>query len=212
MKKIMMTLALLLSMAWATPASAFGFDWGVTGGLNLTKLKVKGEKKNIFSSDNQAGWFIGPKAHLNLAMGFGLDGALLYSQQKYQLCALENTTYKTSRSISVPVNLRYSIGLGSVASVFLTTGPQFDFNIGNKDYTFGDGMFERENMATTWNVGGGIKVLGHLEIGVGYNFALGNTGKTLLEYSGNSSMIGGSTNINNDIRANTFTTQATIYF
>ena len=81
MKKIMMTLALLLSMAWATPASAFGFDWGVTGGLNLTKLKVKGEKKNIFSSDNQAGWFIGPKAHLNLAMGFGLDGALLYSQQ-----------------------------------------------------------------------------------------------------------------------------------
>ena len=40
MKKIMMTLALLLSMAWATPASAFGFDWGVTGGLNLTKLKL----------------------------------------------------------------------------------------------------------------------------------------------------------------------------
>ena len=96
--------------------------------------------------------------------------------------------------------------------MFLTTGPQFDFNIGNKDYTFGDGMFERENMATTWNVGGGIKVLGHLEIGVGYNFALGNTGKTLLENLGNSSMIGGSTNINNDIRANTFTTQATIYF
>lgn len=210
MKKIMMTLALLLSMAWVTPASAFGFDWGVTGGLNLTKLKVKGEKKNIFSSDNQAGWFIGPKAHLNLAMGFGLDGALLYSQQKYQLCALENTTYETSRSISVPVNLRYSIGLGSVASVFLTTGPQFDFNIGNKDYTFGNGMFERENMATTWNVGGGIKVLGHLEIGVGYNFALSDTGKTLLEYSGNGSMIGGSTN--NDIRANTFTAQATIYF
>ena len=66
MKKIMMTLALLLSMAWATPVSAFGFDWGVTGGLNLTKLKVKGEKKNIFSSDNQAGWFIGQigRAHV----------------------------------------------------------------------------------------------------------------------------------------------------
>ena len=59
-------------------------------------------------------------------------------------------------------------------------------------------------------MGGGVKVLGHLEIGVGYNFALSDTGKTLLEYSGNGSMIGGSTN--NDIRANTFTAQATIYF
>lgn len=211
MKKIIMTLALLLTLAWATPASALGFDWGVTGGLNLTKLKVKGENKNIFSSDNQAGWFIGPKVQFNVAMGFGLDGALLYSQQKYQLEANNSSyasTYKTSRSISVPINLRYSIGLGSIASAFITTGPQFDFNLGNKNYTFGNGMFERENMTTTWNVGAGVKVMGHLEIGVGYNFALGNTGKTILEYT-NGDMVG---KANNDFHANTFTAQATIYF
>lgn len=211
MKKIIMTLAFLLTAAWATPASALGFDWGITGGLNLTKLKVKGENKTIFSSDNQAGWFIGPKAQLNLAMGFGLDGALLYSQQKYQLEASDDfyaSTNKTSRSIAIPINLRYNIGLGSIASAFITTGPQFDFNVGDKDYTFGNGMFQRENMTTSWNVGAGVKVLGHLEVGIGYNFALSNTGKTLLQYSGNESYIGKA----NNFHANTFTAQATIYF
>ena len=211
MKKIFITLALLFTMAWATPASALDFDWGITGGLNLTKLKVKGENKSVFSSDNQAGWFIGPKAQMNLAMGFGLDGALLYSQQKYQLEAnYDNyaTTYKTSRSIAIPINLRYNIGLGAIASAFITTGPQFDFNVGDKDYTFGNGMFQRENMTTSWNVGAGVKVLGHLELGIGYNFALSNTGKTILEYTGNSSYVGKK----NDFHANTFTAQATIYF
>lgn len=207
MKKIIFTLALLLSLAWATPASAFGFDWGVTGGLNLTKLKLKGDAKQMFSSDNRAGWFVGPKAHMSLAMGFGLDGALLYSQQKYNLTERGDdgiSESKTSRSIAIPINLRYSIGLGSVASVFITTGPQFDFNIGNKDWY--DNTFERENMTTTWNVGAGVKVLGHVELGVGYNFALGKVGESLVSNTGIS------VGENSDFRSNTFTAQATIYF
>lgn len=210
MKKIIFTLALLLSMAWATPASAFGFDWGVTGGLNLTKLKLKGDAKKLLSSDNRAGWFVGPKAHLSLAMGFGLDGALLYSQQKYNLTSQGANGYsenKTNRSLSIPVNLRYSIGLGSAASVFITTGPQFDFNLGNKDWGNETFSFERENMTTTWNVGAGVKVLGHVELGVGYNFALGKVGETLVENAGIN--VGHQAD---NYRSNTFTAQATIYF
>lgn len=208
MKKFILTFALLLSLAWATPASALGFDWGVTGGLNLTKLKLKGEAKEMLKSDNQAGWFIGPKVHFSLALGFGLDGSLLYSQQKYSVTDKEDglSEYKTSRSIEIPINLRYSIGLGSIASAFVTTGPQFDFNVGSKKWA--DGMFERSNMTTSWNVGAGVKLLGRVEVGVGYNFALGKVGETLLENIGGESYIGSADNY----RSNTFTAQATIYF
>lgn len=49
------------------------------------------------------------------------------------------------------------------------------------DY-FGSGAnFDRSNMNTTWNIGAGLRLLGHLEIGVGYNFALSRTGKNIFE-------------------------------
>ena len=66
----------------------------------------------------------------------------------------------------------------SVGSVYLATGPQFGFGIGNTKWTNYKGVFKKENMVTTWNIGAGIKVLGHVEVGVGYNFAFGKTGTT----------------------------------
>ncbi len=211
MKKIIFALTLLLAAAWSTPAQAFGFDWGVTGGLNLTKLNFDGKTKDYFKSDNQAGWFIGAKAHVSLALGFGLDGALLYSQQKY------NTDYngwsesKTSRSIAIPLNARYSIGLGSIASVYLSTGPQFDFNLGDKDWY--DGTFKQSNMTTSWNVGAGVKLLSRLEIGLGYNFGIGDVGETILDLGGS---VGALPTIpvgdGDKVNSNTFTVSATVYF
>ena len=55
MKKYLIGLLLLVSTVWATPARAFGFDWGVTAGLNLTKVNLKNDAKAVFSSDNRAG-------------------------------------------------------------------------------------------------------------------------------------------------------------
>ena len=41
--------------------------------------------------------------------------------------------------------------------------------------------FDRSNMNMTWNVGAGVRLLGHLELGVGYNFGIGKTGKAIFE-------------------------------
>ncbi len=205
MKKIIFALTLLLAAAWSTPAQAFGFDWGVTGGLNLTKLKFDGTTKDNFKSDNQAGWFIGAKAHASLALGFGFDGALLYSQQKYSTDGSQGSESKTSRSIAIPINARYSIGLGSIASVYVATGPQFDFNIGDKDWY--NGAFKQNNMTTSWNIGAGVKLLSRLEVGVGYNFGIGKIGETILDNT-TSIPVGNGDNI----KSNTFTVSATVYF
>ncbi len=208
MKKLILAVAVVVGAAWSTPAAAFGFDWGVTGGLNLTKLKLKGETKQLISSDNRAGWFVGAKANVSLALGFGLDGSLLYSQQKYnwQEKSDGSSDSHTDRSIAIPINLRYSIGLGSVAAVYLATGPQFDFALGNKDWY--EGTFKRENMTTSWNVGAGVKLLSRLEVGVGYNFALGKVGESFLSNVAGENAVGTADNV----RANTFTVSATVYF
>ena len=210
MKKIILSLVLLVSFVGAQTASAFSFDWGVTGGFNLTKLKVDKQSK-WYDSNNKAGWFAGVKVNLGLIAGFGLDGALLYNQMKYSTTAnITSSTLsinETARSFAIPINLKYSIGLGKQANVYITTGPQLDFAIGDKSDEDKGGVivssFERENMTTSWNVGTGVKLFKHFDLGLSYNFGLSKAADQALS----------STSLPlNSVKANTFKIQATYYF
>ena len=223
MKKIICSLTLLFVLASALPASAIGFDWGVTGGWNYSKVKIKNFKTS-FDTSNRAGWFIGPKVYLSLPLGFGVDASVQYSLKRMNMgdyvydadgFAVENadgtnptaSTTNNYHSFEIPVNLRYSIGLGKLGSVYFATGPQFGFGIGNTKWTNYDGVFKKENMVTTWNIGAGIKVLGHVEVGVGYNFAFGKTGTTTVTKTDNLGNVIGLQDM--DFKTNTFQVQLT---
>ncbi len=214
MKKKILSLLLVLAATFSLPAHAIDFDWGVTGGVNITKLRLKSSVKDNFSADNKAGWYLGLKAHASLVMGFGFDGALLYSQEKYALDA-RGVGYagdnKTARYLSVPINLRYDMGIGSLATVYVATGPQFDMAIGSKNWDItspqytGDDVFRSESWTTSWNIGAGVKVLDTVELNVTYNFGLGEVTKTVLNNLGQ--------NVRTDnLKANTFKVGCTFYF
>ena len=226
MKKIICSLTLLFVLSSALPASAIGFDWGVTGGWNYSKVKIKNFKTS-FDTSNRAGWFIGPKVYLSLPLGFGVDASVQYSLKRMNMgdyvydadgFAVKNAdgTYPTVsttnnyHSFEIPVNLRYSIGLGKLGSVYFATGPQFGFGIGNTKWTNYAGVFKKENMVTTWNVGAGLKVLGHVEVGVGYNFAFGKTGTTTVTKTDNLGNVIGLQDM--DFKTNTFQVQLTYVF
>ena len=218
MKKIILSLVLLVSFVGAQTASAFSFDWGVTGGFNLTKLKVDKQSK-WYDSNNKAGWFAGVKVNLGLIAGFGLDGALLYNQMKYSTTAnITSSTLsinETARSFAIPINLKYSVGLGKLANVYITTGPQFDFAIGDKSdedkATAIVSTFEQENMTTSWNVGAGVKLFKHLDLGLSYNFGLSKAAKQTIDLVSGTT-VGITLPNNNSVKANTFKIQATYYF
>ena len=187
MKKIATLLAgLALLLVMAAPAAAQSLSWGMTAGLNLSKLSLSGDYKDMagtnFSTDNKAGWYVGPKVVFNTVLGVGVDASLQYSERNLSIGG-ESEKYRT---IEIPINLRYNIGLSSIASVYVSTGPQFGFGLQNMSWegALGGGNFDKSNMTTTWNVGAGVRVLKHLEVGVGYNFALGSVGKTLFENVG----------------------------
>lgn len=205
--------AFALTLAFAAPANAQTFSYGITAGLNLTKLKYN--KKNIqqnFTSDNRAGWFVGPKVALNTALGIGVDAALEYSERSLNMVDETNATSETKkyRTLEIPINLRYNIGLGSKAGIYVATGPQFGFALQNMKWkNFGSGTnFSRSNLNTTWNIGAGVRLLGHLEAGVGYNFALGKAGKGILgeRYAGTSE------DAELEYKTNTFQVQLTYLF
>lgn len=177
MKKIFSAFLVALFLIVAAPAQA-QLHFGVKGGLNLSKASFS---KDMFKGDNQTGFFIGPMAEFTIPIiGIGADVAALYSQTKLD-AGSETAKLKT---IEVPVNLKWSFGLGSVLGLYVAAGPQFGFNIGNS----WDSWYQLKKSNTTFNVGAGVKLLRHLQAGVNYNFALSHTA-TFHDYD----MIGGET-------------------
>ena len=178
MKKILTLI--VMAVAFAMPSQA-QFNFGVQAGLNLTNisdfsLNAPGVENAIKS---RTGFFVGPTVKFTLPIvGLGIDAAALYDQRE----AKTNGETLKSQSIQIPINVRYGIGLGSMAEIFAFAGPQFGFNIGDKDKTWGD----VKNTAAKWtlkssnvsaNVGIGATILSKLQLKVNYNIALGKTGE-----------------------------------
>lgn len=184
MKKFTVLLALLATF-FVMPLHA-QFKFGIEGGLNLNKPNVEN-----FKSQNATGWFIGPKAQFTIpVLGLGIDGAILYSQKNMNInldddlesIAESASVDKKLSYIDIPINLKYNIGFSSLIGIYIATGPQYSWYIGDKNFGFnGEGVLFGDDAVTmntssfSWNVGVGINALSHLQLGVTYNIPLGNT-------------------------------------
>ncbi|MBQ8607497.1 MAG: porin family protein [Bacteroidaceae bacterium] len=182
MKKIFSALLVVLSLLFvASPAQA-QFKWGIKGGLNLSKVDFSDTKSN-FDAKNFTGFFIGPMAEFTLpVVGLGVDGALLYSQTGISFVE-DNNAEETlkNHAIEIPINLKYTIGLGSLASVYAAAGPQFAFSLSSDKYHWMDYAskpFKKSQLSL--NLGVGVKLIKHIQAGVVYNIPLGDTA----EYDG----------------------------
>ena len=205
MKKVLSIVFLVAAMLFAANANA-QIKFGLKGGLNVTNMTFT---KDIFDASNKTGFFIGPMVKVSLPLGFSVDAAALYDQKsadvKYEyteamyvdkttdgslqspfgdvVCQKSSGVAKVKQqSINVPVNLRYAVGLGSMANMFFFAGPQWGFNIGHKNYdtSFSNGQeghnfFSFKNSNFSINVGLGATLLKHFQVSANYNIACGKT-------------------------------------
>ncbi|MGN1236382.1 MAG: outer membrane beta-barrel protein [Bacteroidaceae bacterium] len=179
MKRHFVILVAALLMFGVDRAAA-QFDFGVVGGMNLTKADFREPVGHNFSSSNRCGWFIGPKLEFTVPLiGIGFDLSAQYSQR--YINGSDNGMEKTKalKTIEIPVNLRYQIGKPSIVAAFVTTGPQFGFNVGSSEMSsfWSSDTYKIKNSMLSWNIGLGIKVLRHFEVGAGYNIALSKFAK-----------------------------------
>lgn len=186
MKKQITLVLLAVACLLAAPASA-QIKFGLKGGLNVTSMSLSSE---VFDASNQTGFFIGPTVKFTLPIvGLGVDVSALYDQRQSKLKAAGYDTDATmkTQSVNIPVNLRYGIGLGSMANVFFFAGPQFGFNVGDKDQSlFGQAAtWKLKDSNFSVNVGAGVMVMSHVQLSANYNIACGKTGDvTVLEGAG----------------------------
>ena len=175
MKKVLVLL--FAAVAMSLPAQA-QVKFGLKGGLNLTSISASGTLSDNLK--NKEGFFVGPTIKIGLPVtGLSLDASALYDQRSAKVEIDNASETIKSQSLQVPVNIRYGVGLGSVANLFAFAGPQFGFNLGDKNKKI-------LNEAANWtlrssnlsaNVGIGATILGHLQVTANYNFALGKTGE-----------------------------------
>lgn len=185
MKKVI-TLVVLIAAVSLT-AQAQGLKFGVKGGLNISKMSFS---KDVVSSDNKTGFFVGPSLKLSLPAGFSADIAALYDERSTDVSGSKATAVEgdiitstsgtetiKQKSLQIPLNLRYNIGLSSMAGLYLAAGPQFGFLVADKvlKTEFGDYRLKDANLSI--NFGAGLYLMGHLEVGFTYNLAAGKSGE-----------------------------------
>ena len=109
----------------AIPTFAQTLRFGVRGGYDFIDQTVN---KDILNASNRTGFHIGPTLDINIpALPFAIDVSTLYTQQNIKT---NNSDYTVEKAyfLDVPVNLKYTIGLGSVGLV-LSAGPYARFNL-----------------------------------------------------------------------------------
>lgn len=198
-----------MATCFAVPAGA-QIKFGIKGGLNITDMSFS---KDVVNASNQTGFFIGPTVKIKIPIvGLGLDVSALYDQRSAEIDDVydSETGNKAKqklkqKAINIPVNLRYDIGLGDLAGIYFAAGPQFGFNVGGKNKSLWDDAAEWKLKTSNFsiNLGAGVMLLNHLQVGANYNIVCGKTGEVKFLDATESAFRG---------RANTWQISAAYYF
>ena len=169
MKKILNTLMLAVGLLLMAMSADAQIRFGVKGGVNLTQVETN--LKAI--KDNSTGYFIGPMIEATIpGIGLGVDGAIMYAQRGKDELKMEG--------VEVPLNLKLTIGAGSSLSIFLAAGPDFflnlkDIDLGAIDATIQGYKAKEKKAQVGLNLGGGVKLMQHLQLGLNYMIPLGDS-------------------------------------
>ena len=158
-----------VAMMMAVPAQAQLIKFGVRGGMNFSELDFNKKSFND-ATDSSTGFFIGPMAEITIPIiGLGLDGAVMFSQKNAEIGGEK----AKQQGIEIPVNLKYTIGLGSFLGIYLAAGPDFFFNF--KDIDIENLKAKKTQVAL--NLGAGVKLLRKLQVGINYQIPMGDSFK-----------------------------------
>ncbi|MBR1542635.1 MAG: porin family protein [Bacteroidaceae bacterium] len=162
-KFVYLLMVITFILLFVVPTQAQILKLGVKGGLNLSKLDTEISESNL--KETSKGFFIGPMLEATVpVIGIGVDVAIMYSQR--------GTDKAKQQGIEVPLNLKYTIGAGSTLGVYFAAGPDFFFNLKDVEWGIGDVVVDRKKTEFGINLGAGLKLLRHLQLGVNYQIGL----------------------------------------
>ena len=163
MKKFLLVLLSCVALSGFAQTKLVRF--GVEGGLNVNKMSFS---KELLSSENRCGFFVGPKMYVKIPLvGLGADAAVLYSLNGASKVDNNGDVHNKNLSyFEIPVNLRYDVSFLKIAGAYVATGPQYNIALNSMDALNYVDMTRRSSWG--WNVGAGLKLWDKLQFGVTY--------------------------------------------
>lgn len=181
MKRIKIIPLLILACFMTSLTADAKFSWGPKVGATIQKMHLS---KDVFDSDNRGGFTGGLTAEYIIpVVNFGFDVSLMYSYMKANV----NTEYGVSKSNSgnffeIPLHLKYKIGFPAISKIlqpYIFTGPSVAFKLSGADSYLGT-----KRTQWGWDLGIGLELVSHLQIGAGYTFGINNLANKL-SWTGN---------------------------
>ena len=154
--------------------------FGIKAGVNVNNLHLNDPAK-MFDPDNGVGWTAGVMSEFQLPLiGLGIDLSLMYSRMNTTIDEIVNgapgivdNVNVGKNFIEIPLNLRYKISIpmvGNIIAPYIFTGPAFAFKLDKNTLEY----FKSKTCQVAWNVGLGLELVKHLQIGASYGFGLNN--------------------------------------
>lgn len=181
-KRVIIALMVILAASGVAEAKIIGF--GIKAGVNVNKLSFN---KDLMKADNSVGWTAGVMADVNIPLlGFGVDASLMYARMNNSsdpTLSIANAPVLKGDSkaygqnfLEIPVNLKYTFSLpvvGRILKPYIFTGPNFAFCLDKQQDTDLTGI-KSKTFQMAWNVGLGVMLVSHVQIGASYGFGCNN--------------------------------------
>ncbi|MDR1880579.1 MAG: PorT family protein [Tannerellaceae bacterium] len=174
MKKILGFIGVVI-MAFTAVSAHAQIRFGVKGGANISTVRFS---KEIANADNVTGFHIGPMIEAMVPyVGLGIDAAILYSQKGVYVVADGRSRSLNNDFIEIPVNVKWKFGI-PIIKAYLAAGPYVDFCVsGDKLWEMPSNVksqFETKTFSAGVNLGAGVELLKHLQVGFYYSLGLTN--------------------------------------
>lgn len=174
-KRKFVSAVILMAFMAVVPACAQGIAFGVKGGVNGTKMSIDDD---AVKSESGIGFFLGPTLKIDFLPFLGVQGSVMYEQTNSKV---DGEKIKR-QSIIVPIDLRLNLKLNEEAGLYLATGPQVGFNVGEDDFTWNEtatykNTFQMKKSMFNWNFGVGAILSKHLELSFVYSLGIAKTGE-----------------------------------
>lgn len=156
------------------------FRFGVKAGLNIDKFHISEKNFNTnLDGDNRCGWTGGVMTEFTVPIvGIGMDLSVMYTRMnsEVQFVGQDGLFYseKTGKNfLEIPLNLKYKFNIPAVSGIvspYLYTGPSLALKLGGSKNNF----LATKTAQWGWNIGIGVELIKHLQVGAGYTFGINN--------------------------------------
>lgn len=177
-KKFFLTMLIALLGIGACNAQ---FRFGIKAGLNLNKIDFKDVSNNL-DGTNGVGYTLGLMTEFQVPIiGLCLDASLMYTRMNSESGiyisdapgTLSDETVVGKNFLEIPINIKYKFTLPVVNNIiapYIYTGPSFAIKLDKNTFDY----IKARTCQVAWNVGVGVELIKHLQVGASYGFGINN--------------------------------------